>query len=193
MNAAKSLQWTLCCLSALLVGCGSVPLPPALTRSQAQRLRELPLPYSVGVARYQFPVYSESLTKALIAAHVFKQVAPLESFSRPPDLIATIEETIHGTATIPVEAIFTAGVVPSNVREDHGYAFSLAPSSDRRRKTPVRAHYSGTSTLGWVALPIAVLPTHSLIEPEHTKRFRDMMAYRTLVALRPSPPSQASR
>src|SRR4051794_4041884 len=183
MNAAKSLQHALCCFSALLVGCGSVPLPPALTRAQAQRLRELPLPYSVGVARFEYPAYSESLNKALLAARVFKRVAPLESYSRPPDLIATVEDTIHGTATIPIAAFFTAGIVPSNVQEDHGYAFSLAPSSNRSRKTLIAAHYSGTSTLGWVALPIALLPNHALMDPEHTRRFRHMLAYQTIVAL----------
>ena len=193
MNTARSIQYALYCLSTLLAGCGSAALPPSLTRSQAQRLRELPLPYTVGVARYQYPVYSENLTKALIASRVFKQVAPLENFFRPPDLIATVEEAIHGTATIPVAFFATAGVAPSSVKEDHGYVFSLAPGSQRGRKTVVDAHYSGTSTLGWVALPIAALPNHSLIEPEHTRRFREMLAYRTLVALRPSPLSTAKR
>ena len=189
MTFIKSLQLALCSLSAVLAGCavGSSALPPALTKSQARRLRELPLPYSVGVARYQYPVYSEALTKALISSHVFRRVAPVESFTRPPDLIATVEERIHGTATIPVAFLLTAGVLPSSVEEDHGYVFSLAPSSQRNRKIRVDAHYSGTTTLGSAGLAFAALPNYSLYGPERTKRFREMLAYRTLVALRPLP------
>ena len=183
----KSLQLALCSLPVVFAGCvvGSTALPPALTASQARRLRELPLPYSVGVARYQYPVYSESLTKALIASRVFRRVAPVESFTRPPDLIATVEEAIHGTATIPIAFLLTAGVLPSSVEEDHGYVFSLAPNSQRNRKTRVDAHYSGTTTLGSAGIAIAALPSYSLYDPERTKRFREMLAYRTLVALRP--------
>lgn len=189
MTLTKSLQLALCSLSVVLAGClvGSSALPPALTASQARRLRELPLPYSVGVARYEHPVYSEALTKALIDAHVFKRVALIESFTHPPDLIATVEESIYGSAAIPVAFLLTAGVLPSSTEEDHGYVFSLAPSSQRHRKTRVDAHYRGTTTLGSAGLAIAALPSYSLYGPERTKRFREMLAYRTLVALRPFP------
>ena len=195
MKPAKSIHLALCSLPVILAGCviGSSALPPALTASQARRLGELPLPYSVGVARYQYPVYSEALAKALISARVFRRVAPIGSFTHPPDLIATVEEAIHGTATIPVAFLLTAGLVPSGTEENHGYVFSLAPSSQRNRKTRVDARYSGTTTLGSTALAFAALPSYSLGDPERTRRFREMLAHRTLVALRPSPSSRTNR
>ena len=193
MKRLKLLASMLCPLSTLFVGCASSALPPPLTAAQAQRLHELPLPYSVGVARYQIPVYSEHLTKALSASGAFRHVAPLETYSHPPALVATVKRAIYGTATIPVAYLLTAGVVPSATAENHGYVFALAPASQRSRKTIVDAHYRGTTTLGWVSLGISALPSYSLSDPEDTQRFRDMLAYRTLVALHPSPPLPQTR
>ena len=172
----------------LLVGCASAPLPPRLTAAQSKRLSELPLPYSVGVAPYMHPVYSEELTAALKASGVFSQVAPLGDFTRPPDLIATVEKSVHGTAVIPALTFITAGVVPTVVQEDHGFVFSLAPSSRKSQKTMVDASYSGTTTLGWAALGIRALPDYTGTEPEQSERFRRMLAYRTLSALKGKSP-----
>jgi hypothetical protein len=170
----------------LLAGCASSPLPPELTEAQGRRLSELPLPYSVGVAPYKYPIYSEKLTLALAASGAFSRVAPLEQFASPPDLIATVEESIHGTATIPAATIATAGVVPTTVTENHGFVFSLAPSSRRTRKTMVDASYSGTTTLGWGALAVNASSDYTRSDPEQSERFRRMLAHRTLVALRPA-------
>ena len=172
----------------LLVGCASAPLPPRLTAAQSKRLSELPLPYSVGVAPYMHPVYSEELTAALKASGVFSQVAPLGDFTRPPDLIATVEKSVHGTAVIPALTFITAGVVPTVVQEDHGFVFSLAPSSRKSQKTMVDASYSGTTTLGWAALGIRALPDYTGNEPDQSERFRRMLAYRTLSALKGKSP-----
>lgn len=171
-------------LFCLLVGCVSAPLPPRLTQVQSERLSELPLSYSVGVVAYMYPVYSDSLTTALKASGVFSQVAPLGDYKRPPDLIATVEKSVHGTAVIPALTFITFGVVPTVVQEDHGFVFSLAPSSRKSQKTMVDASYSGTSTLGWAALFIRALPDYTGTEPEQSERFRRIFAYRTLSALK---------
>ncbi len=176
----------------LLGGCVSAPLPPRLTVEQSRRLSELPLPYSVGVAPYMHPVYSDHLTAALKASGAFSKVGPLASFSRPPDLIATVEKSVHGTAVIPALTFVTAGVVPTVVQEDHGFVFSLAPSSQRSRKTMVDASYSGTTTLGWVALGISALPGYTGTEPEQSTLFMKMLAYRTLAALKTKPQSETA-
>ena len=194
MKLGRALQLTFCPIAVVLGGCvgaGSFPLPPALMPSQVQRMRELPLPYSVGVVRDKIPVYSDHLTKVLISSRAFKRVAPLASFSRPPDLIATVEERIYGSSAIPLWPLLTGGVLPSTTQEDYGVIFSLAPASNRHRKTIVDAHYRGTSTLGWIGLAIAASPNQTRGDPEETKRFRDMLAYRSLVALRPFPASKA--
>ena len=175
-------------LVCLLAECVSAPLPPRLTAVQRERLTELPLPYSVGVAPYVHPVYSEKLAAVLKASGVFSQVAPLGEFKRPPDFVATVERSVHGSAMIPALTILTAGVVPTVGEEEHGVVFSLAPSSRRTQKTMVDAAYRGTSTLGWAALGIRMLPDYTGTEPEQSERFRKMLAYRTLSALKSKSP-----
>jgi hypothetical protein len=180
--------WLVC----LLAGCVSAPLPPRLTAEQSKQLAELPLPYSVGVVPYMHPVYSDKLTVALQASGVFSKVEPLTSFRQPPDLIATVEKSVHGSAVIPALTILTVGVVPTMGQEDHGFVFSLAPSGQRSRKTMVNASYSGTSTLGWAGLGMRALPGYTGAEPEQSDRFLKMLAYRTLAAL-PHRPLLSSR
>lgn len=170
-----------------LVSCVSSPLPAQLTEAQGRRLSELPLPYSVGVAPYKYPVYSEKLTVALGASGVFSKVAPLAQFDSTPDLVATVEESIRGTAVLPAATIATGGVVPTAAEENHGFVFSLAPSSRRSQKTIVDASYTGTTTLGWGALAVNASPDYTRSDPEQSERFRRMLAHRTLVALRPQP------
>jgi hypothetical protein len=171
--------------SVLLAGCASTPLPPPLTEGQTARLKELPLPYSVAVAPYKYPVYSEKLTTSLASSGVFRQVAPLAEFKGTPDLIATIEESVHGTAAVPAATLATGGVVPTLVAERHGFRFALAPASRPARKTMVDATYEGTTTLGWAAMAVNTSKNHTSGDPEESERFRQMLAYRTLSALRP--------
>jgi hypothetical protein len=169
----------------LLAGCASSPLPPSLTSAEAERLSELPLPYSVGVAPYKYPVYSDKLTATLQAAGIFSQVSPISEFAGTPDLVATVEESIHGTAVIPAATFASAGVIPTVVGENHGFIFSLAPSSRRSQKIVVDASYSGTTTLGWAATAVNVSPDFTFSDPAQSERFRRMLSYRTVVALRP--------
>ena len=63
MNAARALfvTWNPC----LLVGSTSIPWPPRLKEGKSNRLPELPLPYSSGVAPYIHPVFPDSLKAAL--------------------------------------------------------------------------------------------------------------------------------
>lgn len=177
----------------LLASCAVSPLPPRLTTAQATRLHELPLNRTVGVERHANDVYSRKLEEALTASRVFKQVAPLESFSKAPDLVARVERQVHGAATIPAATFLTVGLVPTIVDEEHGFVFSLAPASRKTNRTVIDASYRGPTILGWAALPAAGSPDSTLSDPEKTERFRAMIAYRTLEALRPSRKSGAAR
>lgn len=168
-----------------LASCASSALPPRLTAVESGRLSEIPLPYTVGVVPYHQPVYSDKLTAALKASGVFKKVAPVSEIHGEPDYVAVVEESVHGSAVIPALTFVTAGVVPTVVEEDHGLVFSLAPSSRRARKTMVDASYKGMTTLGWAALAINLSPTHTSENPDESERFYRILAYRTLVALRP--------
>lgn len=170
----------------LLASCVSNPLPPRLNADQERRLGELPLPYSVGVARHKYPSHSDGLEKGLRAAGVFRKVAPLESYVKPPDLIATVEEPVSGTAVIPALTFLTLGLVPTVVEEDHGFIFALAPATHRNRRTRVDAHYRGTTTLGWAGLAVSGLPDYTSSAPGESERFRKLLGHRTLQALRPS-------
>jgi hypothetical protein len=71
------------------------------------------------------------------------------------------------------------------VGENHGFIFSLAPSSRRSQKIVVDASYSGTTTLGWAATAVNVSPDFTFSDPAQSERFRRMLSYRTVVALRP--------
>lgn len=170
----------------LLASCASSSLPPRLTASETKRLSEIPLPYTVGVVPYKHPVYSDHLTASLKASGVFKKVAPISEISGTPDYVAVVEERVHGSAVIPALTLVTAGVIPTVVGENHGLVFSLAPSSRRSQKTKVDASYKGTTTLGWAALAVNVSPDHTSADPDESERFYRMLAYRTLVALRPN-------
>jgi hypothetical protein len=168
-----------------LASCASSSLPPRLTASEAGSLSELPLAYSVGVVPCEQPVYSDHLTAALKASGVFKKVAPISEISGTPDFVAVVEERVHGSAVIPALTFASVGVIPSVVDENHGLVFSLAPSSRRAQKTMVDASYSGITTLGWAALAVNVSPDFTSADPDESERFYRMLAYRTLVALRP--------
>jgi hypothetical protein len=132
--------------------------------------------------------YSDKLTEALKAAGVFSRVSLTSDFDGKPDFVAVVEKQVHGSAVIPALTFLTAGVVPTVAEEENGVVFSLAPSSRKSQKTMVDASYRGTSTLGWAALGIRVLPDYTGTEPEQSERFRKMLAYRTLSALKGKSP-----
>ncbi len=169
----------------MLASCASRVLPPRLTSEESVRLSELPLPYTVGVEPFMYPVYSDKLNQALQDAGIFSRVAPLSDFKSPPDFIATVEKTVYGNAVIPVVLFASAGVIPLVTEEDHGLIFSLAPSSRRRDKVIIDASYSGNSTLGWAALAVNAAPDYTFSDPDQSERFRRMLGYRTLIVLRP--------
>lgn len=172
-------------LLCFFAGCASSPLPPRLAPSEAERMSELPLPYSVGVVPYKYPVYSDKLTEALKSAGIFSKVSTISDFGDKPDYVAVIEKRVHGSAVIPAATFATAGVIPTVVGEEHGLVFSLAPFSRRSEKMIVDASYSGTTTLGWAALAVNALPNYTYSDPDMSERFQRMLAYGPLVVLRP--------
>lgn len=188
-SKTKFFILTMTCLSCLLVGCASSPVPPKLSKKEAERLSELPLQYSVGVEAYKYPVYSERLLSVLQHSGVFKQVSPLSEMKGTPDFVARVEETIHGAAVIPIFTFASAGLIPTVVDEDHGVKFSLTPGFRGGKKLMVDASYSGTTTLGWAAIFMNLLPNFTSSEPEESERFHQMLSYRILSALHPDGPS----
>lgn len=175
-------------LCILLTGCASSPLPPPLSANEATQLKEMPLPYTVGVARSEPPSYSDALTRALDSSGVFRRVAASDQFQGKPDFIATVEEQVYGTAVLPAATFGTVGVVPTVTEERFGYRFALAPTSHPNRKKFVDATYSGKTTLGWAAIAINSSANFTSGDPEDTERFKNMLRYRILNTIRPKSP-----
>jgi hypothetical protein len=168
----------------LLTSCASSALPPALSKAERATLSERPLPYTVGVETYKYSIYSDKLAEALKASGAFRQAGLLSELEDEPDWIATVEDTVHGTAVIPAITFATLGLVPTMVKERHGFKFSLAPALDRKRKTMVDATYSGLTTLGWAAIPINLLPGYTGGDPDASERVQEMLAYQVISAVR---------
>jgi hypothetical protein len=160
------------------VGCASTTLPPTLSPSEQAAIRQIRFPITVGVERFKFPVYSEGLTKALQATELFNAVADSAEFKTPPDLIARIERTIYGKATIPCLTGISLGLIPTTVQEEHGYSFSFASGSGLSdQRMPVEFSYSGPSTLGWYCLILNLSPNRTSGDVYEHRRFREGLAW----------------
>ena len=137
----------------LIPFCGSTVLPPKLTPAQRESLARAPFHnITVGVERFERPVYSERLTAALDATHLFARVDAVDAFGAPPTFVARVERPIYGRAVLPLAPALTLGVIPMTVEEECGYSFSLTPSTAPIQKMPIEFSYQSTSTLGWWAL-----------------------------------------
>jgi hypothetical protein len=132
-------------------GCSSSSLPSAPTDAQLSLLRQTHFKANVGVESYKSPIYSEHLIKDLRATGLFDRVDLLEQIDKP-DLIARIERSVYGKATIPFWTIVTLGVVPSTDEEEHGYVFSLRRPDNAEASELVDYTYRGPTTLGWSPL-----------------------------------------
>jgi hypothetical protein len=133
--------------------CGSTVLPPTLTPAQRESFARAPFHnITVGVERFERPVYSERLTAALDATHLFARVDAVEAFGAPPTFVALVDRPIYGRAVLPWAPVLTLGVIPMTVDEECGYSFSLTPSSAPIQNIPIDFSYQSASTLGWWAL-----------------------------------------
>lgn len=169
-------------LAGLILACSSCAtsrLPDALTTDQAQSVAEHHPRFIVAVERYAYPGFSESLLGALTASGLFAQVVRREE-AGDYDLVATVTEGIYGTATIPIVAILTLGIIPSVVDEHYGYRFSLAPKGGAA--VNINAVYPSTTYLGWVAIPMWLSPSYSIGDANTSSRYLDFLRYRILAA-----------
>jgi hypothetical protein len=154
-----------------LPGCSSETLPPALTNAQLKAISSAHFKATIGVRRYNAPVYSDYLMEYLRKTTLFDEVAPLEEFQKPPTFVARVDRGIYGTATIPIFTIITLGIIPTIVEEEHGLEFSLIPNSPPKAPIAIRFSYRGPSTLGWWALYKGFLPNETWGSADWTARF----------------------
>lgn len=180
--AAK--RWALVYRSALagltlltLAGCSSETLPPPLSKDQLKAIAAAHFKATVGVKRYNAPVYSDYLMEYLRKTQLFDEVAPLESFHTPPTFVARVDRGIYGTATLPIFTAISLGIVPTTVDEEHGLEFSLVPSSPPKTPIAIKFTYHGPSTLGWWAFYRALLPDEALGSADWRPRFVHSLAW----------------
>ena len=160
-----------------LAGCSSETLPPALNDDQLKAIAATHFKATVGVRRYNAPVYSDYLIEYLRKTKLFDEVAPLEAFHTPPTFVAQVDRGIYGTATIPILTMVTLGIIPTVVDEEHGLEFSLIPNSPPKKPIAIKFSYKGPSTLGWWAFYRASLPNETLGPADWHVRFVQNLAW----------------
>jgi hypothetical protein len=163
-------------LAAVSRGGYSAALPPPLSETDRECIASTHFPITVGVAKYKRPIYSDRLVGALRATTLFDRVEPLETVPRA-EIIAHVNRSIYGTATIPIAYLLTFGIVPSIVVEEWGEVFSFT-GRRKRRKELVRIEfaYEGPTTLGLAGQFIALTPSFTSRSPRETQRFHDAFA-----------------
>jgi len=181
----KILKYSVITLSGLTIvagfcgGCASSKMPPRLNPSQQLQIDNQHFNCVVAVEPYQWPVYSDSLVSALQRTTMFDDVGLLTN-TKHFDVVAKVEEPVHGTAAIPVFTLLSLGIIPTIVEEDHGHVFSLAAQSYSSNKYVVSTKYSGNSILGWLALPAGLLPSYTYSNPETTDRYNEYLKYQLI-------------
>ena len=167
--------WAVISVVGLYRGCACAALPPAPSPDDMARVRATRFRASVGVERYVYPVYSERLIESLRRTGLFDAVVPLEEL---PDaaLVARVERTIYGTATVPVLTAVSLGFIPTTVEEEWGESFSLRRNASTSESVPVDFSYGGPSTLGWWAAVRSLSPDVTTDSPPKTDRFRDALS-----------------
>jgi hypothetical protein len=163
-------------LLLLSAGCATSRLPPKLASSErAILLQAKQFPIVVAVQEYKYPVYSKKLIRDLRSTGLFKDVQQAEDLSGV-DFLARVEDTVHGTACIPLLTGITLGIIPTSVQEEHGNDFSIEPMFPMGNKVRIPYRYSTESVLGWKALFLNFSPNWSLVAHDRTSRYRDRFA-----------------
>jgi hypothetical protein len=178
----KTFRWVIASLILVtLGGCASEALPPRLTQEQADAIARAHFKATVGVKRYNTPVYSDNLVEYLRSTGLFDRVDYLEAFGTPPTFTARVDAAVYGTATIPILTFVSLGAIPTNVDEDHGAVFSLLPNADPKKRIPIDFRYRGRSTLGWWALIDGAFRDRTWGSADGTRRFSQSLAWQIVM------------
>ena len=155
-------------------GCGSSRLPTPLSAAEYDQIK--PMNLTIGIEPYPYPAYPDKLRSDLRNTKLFKAVDLSSKMKERPDLVANVEESIHGTASMrPCLTLITLGIIPTAVTEQHGEVFSLGSPDNPSRKVRVEFTYESTTMLGWLALFMNLSPNWSF-NPQLTHRYIDGLA-----------------
>ena len=184
MRISRPWRWTLLAASAVLlfaVGIANSPcgvsstLPPKPSAAQLDILRTTHFSATLAVEPYQYPVYSESLASDLRKTGLFDAVGTFQSMQHA-DLIATVEQPVRGSSSIPTLALATLGIVPSTADEVLGYVFSVRSTSSPSPPVLIDFRYRSSTTLGCVAHMMNLSSERTDGNPIETARFREALA-----------------
>ena len=162
-------------IALFLSSCATSRLPIALTQNQVSSISGVKYKCTVAVEKNEFSIYSDRLLVELTKSELFDSVVPSVE-SDNPEFIARITEHVYGSPTIPVIAIVTLGMIPSTCTERQGFKFDLIRKSDNSSRS-IDAVYSGTTWLGWIALPMMILPAYSAGDPVDSSRYINFFKY----------------
>jgi hypothetical protein len=163
-------------LALVAVGCGSTRLPAKLSSAERQRVEAARLPLTVGVEPSRS---TGDLVRFLRGTGLFTQVEPLEGLAAPPDLVVRYEDrcSFHRGGFVPLLPILTLGIVPQWARFELGYAFSFHSSGGAGEPVLIGCgEAEGTMVVGWLGIPLNVLPNWTLQNPEESERFYNRLA-----------------
>ena len=161
------------------VGFGVSGMPPLLSSDQLDKIKDKHYDCVIGVKKYEYPVYSESLLINLKSTGIFKDVVLIEEKSNIQyDVIAEVKKAVYGSTAIPIFTLLTFGIIPMTVDEDHGDIFSLKLLKKQNEEKNIISHYVAPTTLGWYALILWPLSKYTDSDPEETKEYRDYLIYK---------------
>ena len=157
-------------------GCSSSTIPAPLSDLERAQVNAAHFEAVVGVEQFRFPVYSHSLVLALKETGLFDRVDHLDSLRTEPTLVARVERTIYGTATIPILTGLSLGFIPTTVEEEHGHSFSLRVPGETGHVVPIEFSYRGPTTLGWYAAILNLQKKRAGGSPKTHPQFYDALA-----------------
>lgn len=171
-------------LSGIIGGCSSTILAPELTKEEQNVVINVHYNLVIGVREFGAKIYSDRLLNALKKTNLFKEVNHLDSLSRTPDLIAKVEDSISGSAIIPIFTLITLGIFPTWTEEEHGNIFSLNFPDSTKQPIKIDCTFKGTTYLGWIAGFMNISKNRISHSPAEHPRYYSQLAYKIITSMK---------
>ncbi len=175
-----------CFIVAGMTGdCGAHQRPPTLSAEERRLLELEPLPYAVSVVpwdtatgerlRKDPAAYARSLAELLAASQAFRS-SQLEAAPGPAaDLFASSTGDHCNRAIIPFWSILSLGVVPTVFEDEDCEGMVLRPTKSLGAgSVEVGTRYKARIVMGWVAVPLGLLPGWSHGEMRSDRRYAEL-------------------
>lgn len=165
--------------AAWLTACGSIQLPRALSPPERMEVEAASIPAVVGVLPRPIRNQDEDLRRILDDSGLFLQVELAEELEPAPDLLVRIERGCEEKATtlVPMFTFFTAGILPTWVRDHYGDSIAFfSPGEPARRVEIGCSEKRYTAVFGWLGTPLNVLPGWTLTDPVKHPRYGNRLA-----------------